>query len=290
MAAWPPLPNPPPTHLRKKKGNVPEGSRKVYFGGGGFSDLPPWRGLQEPALFFPCFSCIFQMVGFAYHTAKLPCHLLEPLVNCRMFLAKLEMPAQTSAHPVTMLVPICENRRRTDRSILRSLEARFQAFEFGNKLVALGARFRNPPPPKFAGAPRPPPPPPKTNFHRPMVSTISTNGGWGKYDMTEMVNNAWRSDSALTVPILKFCAVLSFALGVLNCIYAIFCNSIQNRGKIVLFWGCFSAEFSFGEAVFCTLSQKCFIFAIFFCGIQFCKAVLGTLSQNFVFLLFFRLA
>ena len=95
------------------------GSRKIYLGVGGGGRLgapfpspppPPRRGLQGPALCFPWFSCIFQIIGFSYHVAKLPCHLLEPLVNCRIPLTKLEMQAQTSARPVTMLVSICHTR------------------------------------------------------------------------------------------------------------------------------------------------------------------------------------
>ena len=90
-------------------------SRKVYLGAGvggrspfsSPSPPPPRRGLQGLALFFPYLSCIFQIVGFSYHRAKLHCHLLEPLVNCRILLLKLEMQVQTSAHPVKMLVPIC---------------------------------------------------------------------------------------------------------------------------------------------------------------------------------------
>ena len=84
---------------------------RLGVGGGGLEPLfqtPPWGGgLQGPALFCPSFSCTVQIIGFSYHIAKLPCHLLELCVNCRMPLATLEMQAQKAAHPVTMLVPIC---------------------------------------------------------------------------------------------------------------------------------------------------------------------------------------
>ena len=110
-----------------------------------FHPSPSWMGLQGAALCFPSFSCIFQIIGFSYHIVKLSCHLSEPFVNRRMPLAKLEMQAQTSAHPATMRVPICENRRRTDRSTLESLEARFEAFVLRKSACGPWSPFPYPP-------------------------------------------------------------------------------------------------------------------------------------------------
>ena len=97
-------------HLRKgteitcrRPGRAPEKCPCGSGGGGGswsrFSRPPPLEGVPKASSLFSMFSCIFQIIGFSYHTAELPCHLLEPFGNCRMLLAK--------AHPVTTLVPIC---------------------------------------------------------------------------------------------------------------------------------------------------------------------------------------
>ena len=90
-----------------------QGSRKIYLGGGGLDPPPrPPAPLEGSPRAGSLFSIFFLHVSnhwvlISHHIAKLPCHLLEPLVNCPMLLAKLVMQAQTSAHPVTMPVPIC---------------------------------------------------------------------------------------------------------------------------------------------------------------------------------------
>ena len=54
-------------------------------GGGAWSPCePPPEGLKRPALFFLFCSCIFQIITFSRHVARLPCHFLEPVVHCRM--------------------------------------------------------------------------------------------------------------------------------------------------------------------------------------------------------------
>ena len=121
--------------------------------GAPFPTTPPFgRGLQGPALCFPYLSCIFQIIGFSYHSAKPPCHLLGPFVNCRIPRATLEMQAQTSAQPQSQ----CQCLYTTEK------ENRPQHFEIvGGKisgicieeigvwpLVLLSA---TPPPKKFAG-------------------------------------------------------------------------------------------------------------------------------------------
>ena len=77
------------------------GLAKFTWGWGG-----PWSPKGQLSVVH-VFHAYLKSFGFSYHTAKLPCHMLEPLVNCRMLLATLEMQAQTYAHPVTMLVPLC---------------------------------------------------------------------------------------------------------------------------------------------------------------------------------------
>ena len=60
-------------------------------------------------------------------------------------------------------------------------------------------------------------------------------------------------------------AILKFALGVWNLIYAKFFDSTQNREKLILFLRFFPCGIQFCRAVFGTLSQNVFYFCGFFC-------------------------
>ena len=103
-----------------------EGHRRRPSDPGGSEGPKDTRGTAGSL--FPKFQCKFQIIGFSYHTAQLPGHLLEPFVNCGICLARVEMQAQTSAHPVTMLVPLCHAGGEQRAGTLKSLEATLQAF------------------------------------------------------------------------------------------------------------------------------------------------------------------